>query len=222
MKNEKPLIIGVSGAIGVGKNTFCEEFAKLSKIPVQQHAFADKLKETVQLITGYKMQMTHESGKPFYNPIYNYTQNDKNIYIDTWGRTIGEILQILGTEALRDNFDKDVWVKALFESSAKDAFEHGHILIISDVRFVNEADYVINNGGILIRLEGDPMSVRLNSKRDVNHVSETALNDYGNFNEVIINDIPDINVLRGKIEDFMVKYGIDKKNTLNPIDFSRC
>lgn len=222
MKNNKSLIIGVSGAIGVGKNTFCEEFAKLSKIPVQQHAFADKLKETVQLITGYKMSMTHESGKPFYNPIYNYTQDDKNIYIDTWGRTIGEILQILGTEALRNNFDTDVWVKALFESSAKNAFEYGHILIISDVRFVNEAEYIINNGGILIRLEGDPMNVRLNSTRDVNHVSETALNNYDKFSEVIVNDVPDINILISKIKDFMIKYGIEKKNSSTPIDFSRC
>lgn len=222
MKNNKSLIIGVSGAIGVGKNTFCEEFAKLSKLPVQQHAFADKLKETVQLITGYKMKKTHESGKPFYNSIYNYTQEDKNVYIDTWGKTIGEILQIFGTEALRNNFDTDVWVKALFESSAKDAFEHGHILIISDVRFVNEADYIVNNGGILIKLEGDPMKIRLNSTRDVNHSSETALNNYTKFNEHILNDVPNINILREKITSFMEKYGIEKKNSHKPIDFSRC
>jgi len=202
------MIIGINGSIGSGKDFFAETLAEFSFKPVERHAFADKLRLITEQLTGYYMTMTHEPNKPFYNPVYNYTQDDKNVYLDMWGKTVGQILQQLGTEALRDNFDTDVWVKSLFASVGKEALDKGHILVIPDVRFPNEADYILEQGGILIKIVGDPMGVRANSKRDLNHPSETALNDYTNFTEIIENDIADVSIFQEKVRRFMFKHGV--------------
>jgi hypothetical protein len=149
------------------------------------------------------MSITHELNKPFANEIYNYTQKDKNVYLPTWGKTVGECLQLIGTELFRVHFDKDTWVKSLFSTYGDACLKRDNILIIPDVRFPNEADLILEKGGILIRLEGDPTNTRLNSSRDLNHISETALDDYKNFTKIITNDIPDINIFKGKVKEFM-------------------
>lgn len=174
-------IIGISGKIGSGKDTFAERFAILSETPCQRHAFADKVKENLQLLTDYPMTLIYAKGEPFTNEIYNYTQVDKNVLLPLWNKAVGESLQIIGTDALRDRFDSDVWVKSLFSTVGKKILEMGHILLIPDVRFKNEANYILENGGIIVRLEGDPADIKKNSKRDMNHKSETELDDFQDF-----------------------------------------
>ena len=202
------MIIGINGSIGSGKDFFAETLAEFSSAPVERHAFADKLRLITEELTGYEMKMTHEPNKPFHNPVYNFTQDDKNVYLDMWGKTVGQILQELGTDALRDNFDSDVWVKSLFSSVGEDAVKRGNILVIPDVRFPNEAEYVLKHGGILIKIVGDPMDVRANSKRDLNHPSETSLNDYQKFTDIIENDVADVDHFQEKVRRFMFKHGV--------------
>ena len=143
------------------------------------------MRENVELLTGYQLKKTHDAGDPFFNAVYNYTQKDKNVYLPLWGKAVGECLQLLGTEALRQRFDEKVWVKTLFSTTGKDTLEAGHILIIPDVRFINEVDYILDAGGMVIRLEGDPADVRKVSKRDLNHISETGLDDYEHFSLIL-------------------------------------
>jgi hypothetical protein len=52
------------------------------------------------------------------------------------------------------------------------------------------------------------LGVRANSKRDLNHPSETALNDYTNFTEIIDNDIADVSIFQEKVRRFMFKRGV--------------
>jgi len=175
-------------------------FAKISNIPVERHAFADKVRDVAELMVGYKMQLAHPAGQPFFNAVYNYTQDDKNVYLPLWDKTIGQCLQLIGTELFRNNFDTDTWVKALFSTTGKECIERGNLLIISDVRFPNEADSILERGGILIRLEGDPLSIRANSKRDLNHPSEIALDNYTKFTRVIQNDVSSIESFQPKVQ----------------------
>ena len=208
IKDKKPLIIGISGKMGSGKDTFAEEFAKLRRIKynlvdVERHAFADKVRETTQLITGYPLTLTHKEGDPFVNKVYNYTQEQKNYFLKTFGMSIGTALQIIGTEAMRVGFHEETWVISLFETVGKRCLSDGNILIIPDVRFPNEADYILDNNGILLRLEGDPLDIRKNTTRDINHISETALDNYKKFNYVLRNGVADLDVFRNKILTFM-------------------
>jgi len=208
MKNR---VIGISGKIGSGKDTFAELLAEQLNGKVERYALADKLRLITEIISGIRMTTTHEVNKPFCNEIRNYTQDQKNIVIKEFNKTIGETLQLVGTDLFRDNYDTDIWVKSFFNEELDGKLNDGKIIVVPDVRFVNEANYILQEGGYLIRLEGDPMSVRENSLRDLNHISETDLDDYTNFSKVIYNDKRDIQVLKKVINDLIIELSLDAR-----------
>jgi energy-coupling factor transporter ATP-binding protein EcfA2 len=187
-KKHKGKLLGVSGKLGSGKDTFAELIAKQLPNIVERHALADNLRLITEIITGVKMTLTHKKGEPFCNEVYNYTQDQKNIFLPQYNRTIGECLQQIGTDLFRDSFDSDIWVKSFFNEELYQKLEFGRIIVIPDVRFKNEAVYILDQGGYLIRLEGDPLDVRKNTTRNLNHPSETNLDDYTNFSSIIYND----------------------------------
>jgi len=163
-------LIGCSGKIGSGKSTFADLIKKMDNRFVEK-SFAFKLKQIVSLITGTSIED-------------NLSQDGKKIVIPEFGKSLGEMQQIIGTEAMRNGFDQNVWVKSLF----MDYKEDSDFWIISDARFENEVEYIKEKGGILIRLEGDPSGVRANSNRDLTHPSETSLDNYKGFDYVFYND----------------------------------
>lgn len=129
------------------------------------------------------------------------------------------LLQLLGTDCGRQIIHPNIWVNALMadykESQLGQAkrrrkgktFPIGYFLpnwIITDVRFPNEAKAIKDKGGILIRVNRE-----IPKEEDVNqsllgamsnykeHPSETALDDYQDWDYIIQND--------GTIEDLINK-----------------
>lgn len=92
--------------------------------------------------------------------------------IPEWGRSPREILQVVGTELFRDNFDPDFWVK-LGSRQIEHHLRNGHNVVVSDCRFPNEIK--------CIKKEFDGTTVRIvrdgQTREDV-HASETALDNY--------------------------------------------
>ncbi len=90
--------------------------------------------------------------------------------------SVRELLQKIGTDALRDNLHQDVWVNALM-------VDYNPTLnwVITDTRFPNEAEAIKKAGGIIIRIERPGV-------KPVNpHPSETSLENW-KFDHVINND----------------------------------
>lgn len=172
MKMNNKIIIGISGKIGAGKTTFsnilAEELSK--KYKVRFINFADKLKEICFVLTGYR----------------GITQEEKQIFLPNWNKTVGQILQQLGTDVMRDHFDNDVWVKSTFSEIERDT--ENDIFIIGDCRFENEAKSIKLNDGLVYRINGDPAQIRQNSTRDLNHPSETNLDTYEYFDNIYENN----------------------------------
>jgi hypothetical protein len=84
------------------------------------------------------------------------------------------LLQVIGTEAGRE-YDTDMWIKHMMAAIAKNSFPD--VVIIDDVRFPNEFDYIRNSNGKIIRVTaGDIEKHPLNI--DLGHLSETALDSY--------------------------------------------
>lgn len=156
-------IIGISGKIGAGKDTLAALIIK-SDNRFKQKSFAFKLKQIVSIISGTSIED-------------NLSQEGKKTVSKIFNLSLGEMQQIIGTKVFRDNFDQDVWIKALFS----DYNPETDYWVISDVRFKNEASFVTKMGGILIRIKGDPANIRANSNRDLTHASETDLDDYTGF-----------------------------------------
>ena len=136
------------------------------------------------------------------------------------------LMQILGTEAGRELIHPNIWVNALFadykvryteEEATKENKQNGSCIkkhkpnwIITDVRFPNEVKAIKDRGGIVIRVERPEEVVAThqvfleNNKGNCiksitlgEHPSETALDDYKDFDHVIDNN--------GSIEELVEK-----------------
>lgn len=116
--------------------------------------------------------------------------------------TVREILQLVGTEAIRNLIHEDVWVNALFNDykerdlrSFGDPDDSNRSLpnwIITDTRFPNEIEAIKKRKGITIKV------IRDSDKTIDLHPSEISLDDY-EFDYVLDNN--------SDIDSLMVKVG---------------
>ena len=156
------MLIGVSGKIGAGKDVIGSYLQYEHGYDIIK--FADKIKDIASMITNT-------------DPTLHKTQEGKQTYLEEWGMTIREFQQKLGTEAMRNGLHPDTWVIATLSH-----YKPKYRWVVTDVRFKNEADSIINRGGILIRVERPD-----NPFPQSNHSSELELDSYP-FKYRIIND----------------------------------
>lgn len=97
-----------------------------------------------------------------------------------YGNEIRELMQRLGTEVGRKQFGEDFWVDKASKLIDTYLWQDMNV-VITDMRFVNEAKAIEALGGQTWRIERDGV-VAANA-----HVSETALDTYG-FDQLIRND----------------------------------
>lgn len=161
---KQQMLVGLSGKIGSGKTTLADLLIAAAGGDGVCCNFADALKREV----------ANEFGVPLGRC---YAQEEKNRAIsDTIPLTIGEALQNVGAQRRAEV--PSYWLDRLGESVAElDA----RLVIVGDVRHTNEAEWVRERGGLLVRLNGDPGGVRAASKRDLQHRSETELDAYQHF-----------------------------------------
>jgi hypothetical protein len=211
-------IIGVFGYAGSGKDTvgkLIQYNMSRSRIPIEEliedysnnewwmeeqsgweiKKWAGKLKYIASIITGIPVEKFEDQ------------EFKKTNLGPEWGMTVRDLLQILGTEAMRDGLHKNVWVNALM-ADYKIHSEHFNDIangretgdgypnwIITDTRFPNEAQAIKDKGGMVIKVDRPGVG-------PVNgHPSEDALKDY-NFDYVIHND-GSINDLDNKVIEFI-------------------
>ena len=94
---------------------------------------------------------------------------------------------------MRNLFGEDIWIKALFRDYFGDTIIGHQYWIITDVGYKNEADYIKNKGGILIK-------INRNTGYNDNHISEIDLDDYDKFDYIVDNN-GTINQLTDKMVD---------------------
>ncbi len=161
-------LIGFSGKRGSGKDTVAHLIQQLQ--PERQwhiRSVGEPIKAVCAALAG-------EDTLPY------YSQEGKTEMLPTFGRTRGEMLQQVGL-ALRQ-WEPDIWVQAFFSRLPPDQF-----ILIPDVRFPNEADLIRSRGGLMLRVEGDPLRQRGDGTRDDDHPSETALDNYPHVSAILHN-----------------------------------
>lgn len=223
-------LIGISGKVGSGKDTIGEIIQKLcltNKGPqFEIKKFAGKLKQTASLLTGIPIEkfedqefkktiLGSEWGKPTKQNPLNAIEPFKDItFVEMM--SVRDLLQKLGTEAMRNGLHTDVWCNALFSDyKAKwiptgDAIEEDEVSlekeypnwIITDMRFPNELEAIIKKGGITIRVNRPGYGNSMKELAEA-HPSETALDGH-DFDYVIEND-GSMEELVSKVRSILVK-----------------
>lgn len=131
---------------------------------------------------------------------YVYEENKYGLIFHEPGPMTGrEVMQYFGTDIMRRMYEP-VWVNNTLNSIAKEGPE---IAIIPDVRFPNEFDAIVNNGGEVIKLT--------RGVYEDNHVSENLLDpdnfDQNRFTYLIDNANISMEDLLSKLSDIYHKKG---------------
>ncbi|MFF3691999.1 hypothetical protein [Streptomyces sp. NPDC002221] len=166
----EPRLIGLAGAAGAGKD---EVGRALAAKGWKRRAFADKVRDFL-----YAM-----------NPVLP-DEEDAGAYslaaeVDAFGWDevkkypgVRALLQRCGTEAGRHILGPDVWVNALFQGEG----EWDAPVVITDVRFPNEAQAVKDRGGLVVQVRR-PQQILIHG---ADHISENALKGW-DFDVIVLN-----------------------------------
>lgn len=154
---QKPIIIGLAGKAGSGKDTVGEYLA--NKHGFITIAFADALKEHIgKGVFALSNNQLYGSGKEVIDRRYNASPR--------------KILQITGT-AMREIY-KDVWVDTVFRSIGVELAMGFTKFAITDVRFSNESEAIRKHGGVIWKIERELAG----AKNGVdNHASEREIEE---------------------------------------------
>ncbi len=164
-------LIGIAGNAGVGKDTAGEYIAdSYDKIDtnifdanVKQYAFAEALKEICANV--------------FYIPLTSfYDPEAKETLIPELGTTPRKIAQFVGTEMFRNllpqlcpDLKQSIWIRNVEKQILH---QRPRYAIITDVRFQDEAEWIVSNGGIILHLTRPEHTGKVGIE---NHASESQI-----------------------------------------------
>lgn len=193
---QKMIVIGVTGKAGAGKDTVADmlvEHYGFVKTPM-----AGNLKDAAESI----FHLSHDQ-------LYG---NQKEILDPRWNMTPRRILQLLGTEAMKPIFGRDVWTKSL-SYTIKDLHENYVCdrFVIPDIRHSGyeedpdmESLFVHSLGGSVwhvLRDHNSPLDPTAQR-----HSSEIGVNFYPNCDRIIDNRGVSLEVLFEQVKLLMESY----------------
>lgn len=150
------MLIGLAGRAGAGKDTFgsclAEQYSKrYHNWPARTVSFAGTTQMWRSAITALGISDYFDIDQDLID------QFKRNAFItvegldDEFHLTGREYIQHFGTEAHRDIFGEDFWVDRLFQSQGGEQLNlPKELIIVTDVRFENEAQAIIDAGGFII------------------------------------------------------------------------
>lgn len=174
------LFIGFAGKKTAGKDTAASILKEIVEevLPnktVVHTAFANPLKRMCRDILGVPWVVDPKDKDNLTHLKWENTHSEiRAKYNKTGPMTIREVWQVWGTEYGR-YWDPDIWVKIPFRNPSND------IVILSDARFPNECDAILNHGGLVYLVQ------RGENSQDI-HPSEVSLDYYTQFTGIIDNN----------------------------------
>lgn len=142
-------LIGLTGRAGCGKDTIASFLCEAHGFV--QIALADPLRDGLKAMLGVTDEQL-------------YRRDLKEAPIDWIGRSPRELLQTLGTEWGREHVAADLWLRVaarrIDRIKASPPCLHVAGIVVSDIRFENEADWLREQGGQVwhIKRQGDQLA----------------------------------------------------------------
>ena len=154
-------LIGLTGRAGCGKNTVADFLCETHGFV--QIALADPLRDGLKAMLGLTAEQLHR-------------RDLKETPIDWIGKSPRELLQTLGTEWGRELVADDLWLRVAARRIARiKAYPpHLHVagIVVSDIRYENEADWLREQGGQLWLIKRNPNHRHAMEERTASHSSE--------------------------------------------------
>lgn len=166
-------IVGLTGLAGSGKDSAGHLLAEALEARgrrTKRMAFADPIRQALMAM-----------GVP---SSYIFDRALKEHDVPSFGASYRKLAQTLGTEWGRQLIGQDTWVRVL-ETRLMALQRRPDVLIITDVRMQNEADWITTRGGMLVLVERKGIAgVRPHeSERGLAHV-DTVLHNDGDLNNL--------------------------------------
>lgn len=149
------VLIGIAGAMGAGKTTAADIIVKAftdAGIEASRESFATPIKQMLMIGLGLSSDQVWGGSK--------------NVVDERYGETPRRMMQTLGTEWGRDMIDPDTWVKV---AAHRCELLEGAV-VFDDVRLPNELEWIKDNGGVVVYLNG-----REDSAGIAPHISEVSM-----------------------------------------------
>lgn len=180
------ILVGIHGAIGSGKDVAAAHLCRTRGFT--RVAYGDALKEEVARILRRPLAAYAKE-----HPRYRFLGEDEAVarLIQDKPQVVRALIQAWGTE-LRRAEAPGYWVEKLRRRT-----EGLDRIVVPDVRFENEAAFVRESGGYLLKV------VRPDHTWD-DHASERDLDGWTNWDVVILND-GTVADLEAKVEAWAVK-----------------
>ena len=155
------MIIGLSGYAQSGKDTVAELLCL--NYGYKRVSFADPMREAL-------LRLNPNIG----NEPLSHLVNDYGWELAKHNPEVRRLLQVFGTQVGREMFGENFWIDLAFKQVTQDR------VVFSDVRFPNEAQAIIKNGGQVWRIQRE-------GHKPVNlHASEIAMDNW-RFDDLILN-----------------------------------
>ena len=195
------MILGFAGKAATGKTTAAKHMAPLldkecTIVPMamvlrdEVEAFLRSIgaDESVPLVYGcqddkVRVFYVNEQLALAHCPKWSHFVSDHQDIQDRPGQTavtVRRILQWWGTEYRRSQ-DPDYWTKAWGHKVSKLDLNKT-LVLVDDVRFMNELNVIREFGGLIVKIE------RPGFDGANNHSSETSLDEYRQWDGIIVND----------------------------------
>lgn len=189
------VLIGIAGLKGSGKNTVCDIIKTLDNRFIDV-AFADPIKAGVRAMFG----SVNDTEPPF--SFVDYPKEKKHSFL---GFSLRDAYEGIGHYFGRKRISKELWINLLYERIDFEDF-----VVITDVRYVNEAQFVNQEYGFVINVIKNKESWFTKLKRNVLprlfDGPEYGIPD-AFVKHTIVND-GSLYCLEQKVKDILIKEGI--------------
>jgi hypothetical protein len=166
------MIIGLHGAAGSGKDTAAE---MLMADGYAWYSFAMPIKAALNAMFGWDMSMWED-------------RVWKETVIPQLGKSPRYLAQTLGTEWGRELINPDLWT-ILGQEAVVQCIANGTSLVISDVRFENEAEMIRCHGGSIVHIYRDGVEEVEDHASEAGirfHPADVFLDNSGTMEELVL------------------------------------
>lgn len=170
----KQLLIGLCGPAGCGKDTVAKYMANCG---FSRYTLAMPLKMGLEAMLGIDLDV--------------WDDRDRKEQVIPWlGKSPRQVAQTLGTEWGRQLVHPDLWVMLMLRRWDEVRSSTSPRMVVTDVRFDNEAQTIINAGGTVWKVDREgvaPVAAHSSEKGISPALIEGTVKNYGSLNQLEVN-----------------------------------